>query len=266
MLRLSDRIRLLRGGVFAVSLALTATATFCIASPVFALSELHQIPGQQPQEPPAADQPDDERGTGTQAPPAAQAEEGEALQLPAPDPLIRRNTGEEAVTEPTPDDAVDEPEPPVEVLYDISMAPQAVQRMRELIVEAAASGDIQRLAPLLGKGQTQTQVSVVEGSDDPVTTLKGLSGDQDGIEILAILLDVLATGFVKVDAGTPNEMYVWPYFAAKSLDALSPPEKVELLRIVTAGDFADMQEFGGYNFYRVGISPDGQWKFFVAGD
>ena len=47
---------------------------------------------------------------------------------------------------------------------------------------------------------------------------------------------------------------------------LSPPEKVELLRIVTAGDFADMQEFGGYNFYRVGIAPDGQWKFFVAGD
>ena len=39
-----------------------------------------------------------------------------------------------------------------------------------------------------------------------------------------------------------------------------------MLRLVTAGDFADMLEFGGYNFYRVGITPDGQWKFFVAGD
>jgi hypothetical protein len=27
-----------------------------------------------------------------------------------------------------------------------------------------------------------------------------------------------------------------------------------------------MQEFGGYNFYRLGISPDGKWKFFTAGD
>jgi hypothetical protein len=35
---------------------------------------------------------------------------------------------------------------------------------------------------------------------------------------------------------------------------------------VTAGDFAEMEEGGNYNFYRVGITPDGQWKFFVAGD
>jgi hypothetical protein len=84
--------------------------------------------------------------------------------------------------------------------------------------------------------------------------------------VLAILLDILATGFTHVGVGTPDEMYVWPYFAEKSLATLTPPEKVELLRIVTAGDFADMKEFGSYNFYRVGITPDGQWKFFVTGD
>jgi hypothetical protein len=27
-----------------------------------------------------------------------------------------------------------------------------------------------------------------------------------------------------------------------------------------------MQEFGGYNFYRLGITADGKWKFFTAGD
>jgi hypothetical protein len=138
--------------------------------------------------------------------------------------------------------------------------------MRELIVEAAASGDIQRLAPLLGKGMTETQVSLVESNESPVETLKGQSGDPDGNEVLAILLDVLATGFVHVGKGTPDEMYVWPYFAEKPLAGLTPPEKVDLLRIVTAGDYADMQEFGSYNFYRVGITPDGQWKFFVTGE
>ena len=263
MLSLYDRIRLLRGSVFAVSFVLAITASPGTGTSAFALSELKQIPGQTTQE-----QPERDGGPTAQTPPSEEAEPdaGEGLQLPLPDPLIRRGAGDEAVTEPADDTAVTEPEPPVEVLYDITKAPEPVRSMRELIVEAAASGDIERLRPLLGKGPTQTQVSVVEGADDPVTMLKGLSGDPDGIEILAILLDVLATGFVKVDAGTPNETYVWPYFAAKSLDTLSPPEKVELLRIVTAGDFADMQEFGGYNFYRVGISPDGQWKFFVAGD
>jgi hypothetical protein len=96
--------------------------------------------------------------------------------------------------------------------------------------------------------------------------LKDLSGDPDGDEILAIILDIISTGFVHVGQGTPDEMYVWPYFAEKDLKKLTPPERVELLRIVTAGDLADMQEFGGYNFYRLGITTDGKWKFFTAGD
>lgn len=80
------------------------------------------------------------------------------------------------------------------------------------------------------------------------------------------MLDIISTGFVHVGQGTPDEMYVWPYFAEKDLKALTPPERVELLRIVTAGDLSDMQEFGGYNFYRLGITPDGKWKYFTAGD
>ncbi|MNZ72046.1 hypothetical protein D3C78_904160 [compost metagenome] len=84
--------------------------------------------------------------------------------------------------------------------------------------------------------------------------------------MLAIIIDLLSTGYAHIDAGTPDEAYVFPYFAGKPLNTLTAPEKVELLRIITAGDLADMQEFGNYSFYRVGISPDGKWKFFTAGD
>jgi len=225
--------------------------------PAFALSELKPVPGEVQQTP--------AQGTEQQAP-VQEEDDASPLELPMPDPIIRKN---QAVTEPADEEpAVDpeEPQQPVEVLYDINKAPEPVRRMRELIVEAAASGDIERLRPLLGKGVTQTQVSIVETEEGPIETLKGQSGDADGIEVLAILLDVLATGFVHVGAGTPDDMYVWPYFAEKPLAGLTAPEKVELLRIVTAGDFSDMQEFGSYNFYRVGITPDGQWKFFVTGD
>ncbi|MBW9066042.1 hypothetical protein JNB71_22295 [Rhizobium herbae] len=211
----------------------------------FALSELKQIPGQAKEEEkdaPEVEEPDDVG----------------PMQIPMPDPLVKP-AGDAK------DDSAQDPVPAaVEVLSDVSKIPQAVARMRELIVEAAASGDIERLRPLLGKGPTQTQVG--ENGTDPVEVLKGLSGDPDGIEILAILLDVLSTGFVLVDKGTPEEMYVWPYFTEKSLSSLTAPEKVDLLRLVTAGDFLGMEEGGNYNFYRVGITPDGQWKFFIAGD
>lgn len=218
------------------------------AQPALALSELKTIPGQAAEDG-AAEKPADSDEPSDDVP----------LEIPLPDPLVNKalNDGDKEPVEP----AV-----PVEVLSDVSKIPQAVARMRELIVEAAASGDMERLRPLLGKGDTQTQVSVGEGDEDPIATLKGLSGDGEGVEILAILLDVLSTGFVEMEKGTPEAMYVWPYFAAKPLTSLTPPEKVDLFRLVTAGDFAGMQEFGTYNFYRVGITADGEWKFFVAGD
>ena len=138
--------------------------------------------------------------------------------------------------------------------------------MRELIEKAARTGDLEKLRPLLGKGPTQTQLAISGQEGDPIEYLHGLSGDPGGQEVLAILLDVLDAGFVDMDPGKPDETYVWPYFFTRPLDTLTAPQRVQLLRIVTAGDFADMKANGGYNFFRVGISPDGQWKFFVAGD
>lgn len=55
-------------------------------------------------------------------------------------------------------------------------------------------------------------------------------------------------------------------FRRKAAQYADTAGKVELLRIITAGDLADMQEYGNYSFYRIGISPDGKWKFFTAGD
>src|SRR5262249_4721100 len=73
-------------------------------------------------------------------------------------------------------------------------------------------------------------------------------------------------GYVRVDEGTPQEMYVWPYFVRMSLSALTPQQKVELFRIVTGADYKDMMKLGVYAFYRLGIGPDGTWHFFVTVD
>lgn len=155
---------------------------------------------------------------------------------------------------------------PVTILRDPSQLPEPVQRMRRLIMEAARSGDIERLRPLLGTSTSATQLSFGDKPDDPVAFLRELSGDDDGYEILAILLEVLESGFVQVSNGTDEALYVWPYFYAMSLDELTPEQLVELMTLATAGDYAMMQEFGAYNFFRAGITPAGEWIFFVAGD
>ncbi len=182
--------------------------------------------------------------------------------MPMPDSLLKKPGDKAADTENT----TDEPVVPAEIILDMNQLPEPVKKLRIAIVEAAASGDIERLRPLLGTGADATQVSIGDAPEDPIAALKSLSGDREGREVLGILLDIISTSAAHVDKGTPNELYVWPYFAEKPLDSLTPPEIVELYRIVTAADVADMKEFGSYNFYRIGISPDGKWKFFVAGD
>jgi hypothetical protein len=156
--------------------------------------------------------------------------------------------------------------PVPQVEYDISKLPFPVQKMRELILTAAKSGSIEALRPLIGSGDDVTMLSLTDIEGDPLAYLKSLAGDQEGQEILAILVDVLESGYVHLDAGTADELYVWPYFFAYPLDKLDAKQKVELFQIVTAGDYDEMKQFGTYVFYRLGITPKGRWRFFVTGD
>ncbi|MCR2600294.1 hypothetical protein NSP09_24545, partial [Salmonella enterica] len=82
-------------------------------------------------------------------------------------------------------------------------------------------------------------LSLGEYDGTPLEFLKSLSGDSNGQELLAILVDLLESGYAHLDAGTPNEVYVWPYFFAYPLDKLDDRQMVELYQIVTAGDFEE---------------------------
>ncbi len=153
-----------------------------------------------------------------------------------------------------------------EISYDLDALPFPTRRMRELILEATKSGDVEKLRAYIGTGDASTMLSLGGFDGDPIEFLKQESGDENGHETLAILQDILEAGYVHLDKGTDRELYVWPYFFAYPLDKLTDPQMVELFRIVTYGDFQDMKDFGGYIFYRAGITPSGRWTFFVAGD
>ncbi|MBB3930619.1 hypothetical protein GGR25_001658 [Kaistia hirudinis] len=161
--------------------------------------------------------------------------------------------------------SADEPVPTVE--YDLSKLPAPVKALRDRILAAAKTGDMEQLRPIMQGGSHPPNLGADEGdTKDPIAFLKGISGDPDGREILAILSEVLEAGYVHVDVGTPQELYVWPYFARYPLDKLTPPQLVELFRLLTSSDYDEMKTYGAYLFYRVGITPDGQWSEFQAGD
>jgi hypothetical protein len=153
--------------------------------------------------------------------------------------------------------------PVAEIITDLSRLPAPVARTRERLLAAARSGDLQQLA-----GMMTDTLPIFSFTDDkdPVAFWKANYPDSDGVEVLSILTLILESGFVRVDEGTPQEMYVWPYFVRMSLGALTPQQRVELFRMVTGADYKDMMKLGVYVFYRVGISPDGSWQFFVSGD
>lgn len=152
------------------------------------------------------------------------------------------------------------------IIRDMSLLPSAVQKTRHQIMTAAMAGDLELLRPMIGTGPDAVQVAITSYSGDPIDYLRNQSGDGEGHEILAILIDVLSAGVAHVEIGSGNEVYIWPYFHAVSIEKLSPEQRVELFRVVTAGDYEAMLQFGAYNFFRVAITPDGTWRYFIAGD
>lgn len=153
----------------------------------------------------------------------------------------------------------------LEIITDLSRLPPPVARMRERIIMAARTGRLDDVVAVM-RANEPMPIFALNGDADPAIHWRANFPDSGGIEILATLIDVLETGFVHVDQGTPQEMYLWPYFARVPLKELSPEQKVDLFKLVTGADYKAMLEAGSYNFYRVGIDADGAWRFFVAGD
>lgn len=224
--------------------------------PALCLSELEAAP-------PAAEGPSDPAGRIERAPlRVPEGDDGPEQPLEAAPREAEPGAPARDVLRPDTEDG----KPLPEVRYGLDALPEPVRRMHGLIVDAARTGELEALRPLIGTGDGATRLSFGGDAPDPLQFLREVSGDEEGQEILAILLEVLQAGYVHLDAGTASELYVWPYFFALPLDSLDKRQRVELFTLVTAGDYEDMRSFGAYIFYRVGITPSGEWLFFVAGD
>ena len=93
--------------------------------------------------------------------------------------------------------------------------------MRQALLEAARSGRIEELRVPLEWNELNPDVAGTAG-EDPIAHLKKISGDGEGVEILAVLANILPMRPAEVRQGKDienNVVFVWPYLAEAKLDS-----------------------------------------------
>lgn len=134
--------------------------------------------------------------------------------------------------------------------------PDAVATLRDRIAAAAVACDYDSLQELALEGDTGFTASY--GSE--TSAADHWRGEEErGGKPLAKLIQVLATPFGRNEAN----FYAWP-----SAYTESPTEAQwqSLEGIYSHDEIASFKELGSYLGYRVGITPAGDWQFFVSGD
>jgi hypothetical protein len=165
------------------------------------------------------------------------------------------------------------PKPP-EISRDLESLPQNVRRMRGLILEAVRSGDSAALRksiewnevpPSFGKGAPKGTKGPAM-ADELLKFFRERSGDGQGRETMGQLVNVLAVGHARINAGQPQEMFIWPYFAVLDPRLLTPEQEVDVFRVMGAAQLREWREKGRFPYWRIGIGPDGTWHYFLGGE
>ncbi len=165
------------------------------------------------------------------------------------------------------------PKPP-EISRELDSLPQNVRRMRGLILEAVRSGDSAALRkpiewnevpPSFGKGAPRGAKGPAM-ADELLKFFRERSGDGQGRETMGQLVNVLAVSHARINAGQPQEMFVWPYFAVLDPRLLTPEQEVDVYRVMGAAQLAEWREKGRFPYWRIGIGPDGTWHYFLGGE
>src|SRR5690606_21474617 len=96
--------------------------------------------------------------------------------------------------------------------------------------KAALSGDMEQLAAVFAAQPAPVTVSFGDPAD-PIAHLKGESADGEGVEVLAILANLLSAPYAAFDGGDGDAGYVWPSLAFyEDISDLTPAELVTAYR------------------------------------
>ncbi|HEY4606576.1 MAG TPA: hypothetical protein VIH55_02920, partial [Acidimicrobiia bacterium] len=138
--------------------------------------------------------------------------------------------------------------------------PDQVADVRLAMAQAAIACDYDTLEALAGP---DLNTSFGGGGFDNIPMWEE-QGTYPALELLVRLLD---TPFATQEVEDLPRYYVWPSaFVYDTWDEI-PAEDIEaLLEVFTQEELDQIATFGAYAGWRIGITEDGDWEFFVAGD
>jgi hypothetical protein len=133
-------------------------------------------------------------------------------------------------------------------------ADAAVLATHAALLAAARAGDWDAIAAQL---PSDGRFTASHGAgDDPIAYYRSLPRDP-----LPDLVTIL-----EAPSGRLEGMFVWPDVHARVPFTVDEAERAELDAHYGAGSITAWVEQGSYTGWRVGIAPDGTWRFLVAGD
>jgi hypothetical protein len=146
--------------------------------------------------------------------------------------------------------------------------PEPVEEMRQAILAATHSGNIEDLRVPLDWNELKPEVAAAAG-EDPIAHWKKASADGNGREILAALAEILPMRAAELPFGKDienNIIYVWPYLAEVDLGKLTPAQEVDLIRLVGPAEAKAIQSKKKWTWWRLTIGADGTWHSFKKAD
>ncbi len=140
--------------------------------------------------------------------------------------------------------------------------PEAVRELRLEIARQAVTCDYVDLERLATDFEEDDDFTFSFGDGESAASFWQRQ-EEEGDRPMRFLAGLLARPYGQLDDGT----YVWPSaFAYDDWDAVPEDDREALRPLYGSDDFEGFAEFGAYIGYRIGITPEGDWIFFVAGD
>lgn len=147
--------------------------------------------------------------------------------------------------------------------------PPPVAEMRDRLLAAVASGDIEDLNEPLAWNELPIVFGSAEDGDDPIAHWQRISADGKGIQVLEDMGRALALPPARLAIGRDVEnagVYVWPYLSERALDRLTVEEEKDLRTLMTETEAKKMREGGTWTWWRLVIGADGTWHAFQKGE
>lgn len=136
--------------------------------------------------------------------------------------------------------------------------PPEVAEMRASIIDAAISCDMTALHAVAGDLLTSF------GGGDYSSLQEWEAAGEGSLRVLVQLLGTRHA--IQAIEGEPD-IYVWPAaFTYDSWEEIPEEDLAELTAIFGEEEMELIAGFGSYAGWRVGITEDGDWRFFIAGD